>query len=54
MSENQRELIKQYLNSLVNQFIANPKHRDIDIVFTGYLGESLHGDTLGNTHRDHK
>ena len=50
MSNNQQQLIKQYFNSLVDQFITDSKHKDITIVFTDYLGGSIHGDTLGNTH----
>ncbi len=50
MSENTKKLIKQYFNSLVDQFITDPAHKDITIVFKDYLGSSLNGDTLGNTH----
>ena len=49
MSENTKNLIKQYFNSLVDQFITDPNHKDITIVFKDYIGGVLNEDKLGNT-----
>jgi hypothetical protein len=49
MSESAKILIKQYFNSLVQQFITDPAHRDITIVFKDYIESNDSGDTLGLT-----
>ena len=49
MSNNQQQLIKQYFQSLVDQFITDPKHKDISFVFADFIKKGKSGDILGNT-----
>src|SRR2546423_1442826 len=46
----QNQLIKKYFNLLVKEFITDPRHKDIEIVFRDYLESSKEGlITLGHT-----
>lgn len=49
MSSNQQQLIKQYFNSLVQEFIKDSLHKNITIVFVDFLGNSSEGKTEGKT-----
>lgn len=44
-ADQQKILIKKYLTLLIQEFIKDPQHQNINIVFKDYLGEKIAGYT---------
>jgi hypothetical protein len=54
MSDQQREKIKRYFNSLVEKFITDPNHRDIIIFFEDFANSIQQGQTHQKTNSQTK